>query len=751
MPRHRRPETNGGRSSGALGRGHLIALVAAALALIAGAAVAAVLLGAAYVAARGDDPPARAAIAAPLGLPLSFERNVGQAERDVRFLAHGPGGTLYLARSEAVVALRAPDGVNAVPDVLRMRLLGADRDATITGGAPQRATANYLVGDEPVRWRTGVPTYAEVSYRGVYRGTDLVYHAARGQLEYDFRLAPGADPGRIGLEMNGARALRLDDAGRLHVELAHRTLVQEAPVVYQVRDGVRRAVSGRYVLRRGHRVGFAIGAYDRSRPLTIDPKIAFSTYLGGSGNDVGNAVAVDSAGNAYVIGSTTSANLKLHGRPGTPTRRGGIDALVVKIDPAGRLVWSTYLGGSAYTDGRGIAVDRGGHVYLTGATGSRDFPTTMRAPQPDYGGGPYDAYVAKLDASGRRLLYSTFNGGPFNDRGYAIAVDATGTAVATGRTAHDGFPTVGRLAPGPEGGAFVTKITSSGGRIVYSAVLGGKAVVNSSNTGFAVALDRMSNAYVTGVTRAPDFPVHNALQPRYGGGASNAFVTKIDPAGGAIAYSTYLGGGGEDEGLGIAVDRAGAAYVTGQTSSDDFPIAGARLPGTARSAGADAFVAKLSASGTAFAYSLYLGGSAEDGGSAIAVGADGNAHVTGRTASADFPLESALQPRLAGAHDAFVTALSRDGSSLVGSTYLGGTGSDAGLGIALDGRGGAYVTGQTESADFPVLRPLQRALRKRAPSAGGGGSAFLTRVTTTTAALSRWRDSSMYCIGSSRC
>lgn len=711
--------------------------LAAAIVPAAGGAVAAALLGSALVGGQGSiraapappPQPARAA-AQPLGLPLSFERNVGQAARGVRFLAHGSSGSLFLTRTEAVVALRSPRGGAAAPDLLRMRLLGARRGARPAGGAPRPARANYLVGADRARWRTGVPTYGRVTYRGVYRATDLVYHAGDGQLEYDFRLAPGAEPDRIGLELGGARGLRLDAAGRLHVRLAGRTLVQQAPVVYQQRGGRRRAVAGRFVLRGGGRLGFALGAYDRSRPLVIDPKITWSTYFGGNGNDVGTAIAVDPAGNTYVAGSTTSADLKFSHRPGTPPRTAGIDAFVAKLNPAGRLLWATYLGGRGYTDGRGIAVDRGGHVYLTGATGSPDFPVSPHAAQPDYGGGPYDAYVAKLDPSGRRLLYSTFNGGPRNDRGYAIAVDATGTAVAVGRTAHDGFPPVGRLAPGPEGGAFVTKVAPSGTRFVYSTVLGGRAEINSSNTAFAVALDRASSAYVTGVTRAPDFPTRGALQPRYGGGRSNAFVTKLDARGTRILYSTFLGGSGEDEGLGIAVDPAGAAYVTGQASSPDIPFAGAQLLGPVRGGGADAFVAKLGRSGRALAYFAYLGGSADDAGSAIAVSASGNAFVTGRTASPDFPTAEPLQPRRGGATDAFVASLSRSGSSLLTSTFLGGAGDDAGLGIATDGRGGAVVTGQTDSPDFPLLRPVQRSPSKRAASAGGGGAAFVTKLST---------------------
>jgi hypothetical protein len=679
-------------------------------------------LGATLVHTPAARPPA--AVAASLGLAPSFEPNVGQSDPAVRFVSHGPGGTLYLTRTEAIVALLASAGRGGPADVLRMRLLGSDPAAPATGGDRRPGTTNYLVGDRS-RWHTGVPTYGRVTLRGVYRGIDLVYHGTSGRLEYDFDVAPGADPDRIALELSGARRLRIDARGRLHVQLRHRALVQDAPRVYQDRGGIRRAVRARYVLR-GARVGFALGVYDRSSALVIDPAISYSTYLGGKGNDVGTSLAVDRSGNAYVAGSTTSANLPLR-QPLRAVNRGRpIDAFVAKIDPAGRLVYATYLGGSAYTDGRGIAVDRGGHAFVTGATGSRDFPT-RHALQPDYGGGPYDAYVAKLAPSGRRLLWSTFNGGPRNDRGYAIAVDAAGAPVAVGRTAHDGFPARGRLGHGPEGGAFVTKFAPSGQRIVYSTVLGGHSPRNSSNTPFGVAVDRRSNAYVTGITAARDFPTARAQQRRYGGGLSNAFVTKIDARGTRLVYSTYFGGSGADEGVGIAVDRGGSAYVTGNATSADFPAAGPRRADAPGAGNPNAFVAKLGASG-ALVYSQLLGGTGTDAGNAIAVDSEGRAYVTGSTASPDMHTKRAVQPGLAGASDAFVAALSPSGSSLVFSTYLGGSDADAGLALALGGSNAVYVTGQTASPDFPTRRPVQRAPRKRAATAGGGGAAFVTRL-----------------------
>jgi hypothetical protein len=698
---------------------------AAVVLATAGAGLATVLsLSPAHSGERAT-PRAPVSMAA-VGIPLSFERNVGQAQRGVRFLARGPGSTLYLSRAEAAIAVAASRSAQGTTDLLRMRLVGANRNPSLGPAQRQPGTVNYLVGDK-ADWRRQIPTYGRVTYRGVYHGIDLAYHGSAGQLEYDFDVAPGADPRKITMQMTGARALRLDAAGRLEIALAHSTLVQQAPVVYQVRDGVRREISGRYVLRGSRHVGFAIGAHDPATPLVIDPKITFSTYLGGSKNDVATSVAVDRAGNTYVAGSTTSSDLVVR-NPIAPRRPARLDAFVTKISPGGRLVYSTYLGGEAYTDGRGIAVDRLGHAYVTGGTGSHQFPT-VNAFQPDYGGGPFDAYVAKLSVSGRSLLYSTFLGGPRNDRGYAIAVDTKGSAVVGGRTAHDGFVYAGRLHPGLKGGAFVTKLAASGKHLVYSTVLGGNASDNTSDTAFGVALDAHSDAYITGITAAADFPTtSNAVQPRYGGGLSNAFVTKINARGSAILYSTYLGGSGEDEGLGIAVDRAGSAFVTGHTTSPDFPTAGSALLGAPIGDASGAFVTKLATTGRSLVYSIRLGGNGEDAGNAIAVTPAGNAYVTGQTSSPDFPVANAVQAHLAGPSDAFVTSLSRDGSNAIYSTYLGGSGPDDGTAIALDRRGTSYLVGQTESPDFASIRPVQPPPAKRATTAGGGGSAFLTKV-----------------------
>ncbi len=616
-------------------------------------------------------------------LPLAFEPNLGQVDPAVRFLARGAGGSIYLTRGEATLALGRTD-------VLRLRLVGARRGAAISGAGVLPGRVGHL--------RAGTahagPTFGAVVYRGVYPGVDLRFHGTGGRLEYDFDVAAGADPGLIAVAMVGARALRLDAAGDLEVRLATTTLVERAPRVYQVVAGGRRPVSGRYVLDGLGRVGFALGPYDRGRPLVIDPTVR----LGGGAADAGRAIAVDRAGATYVTGDTTSAAFPTRHpiaghRPGA-----GVEAFVTKLDAAGRLVYSTYLGGSRYTSGRGIAVDAAGDAYVTGATNSTDFPTSRRALQRSYGGGPFDAFVTKLDPSGTALAYSTFLGDTHYDEGNAIAVDARGRAVVAGRTVSPNFPAVGRLEPHVVSGAFVARVDPAGSALSYAAVLGGASPANHGDTAFAVAVDPGGAAYLTGVTNSADLNLTHPIQAALGGG-SDAFVAKIDAGGTAVVYCTYLGGSGDEIGRGIAADGDGNAYVTGQTTSSDFPTTLALQ--AVGAGGADAFVTKLSPDGGALVYSTYLGGSRDDAGAGIAVDRARDVWVTGQTTSPDFPLAHAAQPGEAGGADAFVTEIDRTGRSVVRSTYLGGRGNDGGLGVAVDRRGRVHVTGQAGSRDFP--------------------------------------------------
>src|SRR3989441_166203 len=476
-----------------------------------------------------------------------------------------------------------------------MKLLGANPTPGVTGVEELRGRSNYFIGNDPAKWRANVPTYAKVEYRDVYPGVNLVYYGNQRQLEFDFIVAPGADPQRIRLRVEGADRLDLDAQGDLVVHTGGAQVRLQQPHVYQMANGVRQEIESRYVLNDHHQVEVWVAAYDTHKPLVIDPTLAYSTYLGGTGFDEGFGIAVDSLGQAYVTGVTASLDFAMTAGVLQPRFAGGsLDAFVTKLNPTGAaLAYSTYLGGTGDENGFGIAVDATGNAYVTGLTNSNlDFPTTAGAFQRSSAGGISDAFVTKLNAAGAALVYSTYLGGTGDENGFGIAVDATGNAYVTGITFSPDFPTTARAfqPSSPGGDAFVTKLNPSGAALVYSTYLGG----TGSDLGFGIAVDSFGNAYVTGQTFSSDFPTtEGAFQTTFGGGGGfDAFLTKVNPAGAALVYSTYLGGTSDDFGLGIAVDNFGNAYVTGFTGSLDFPTLGAFQ--STSGDGGDAFVAKFS-------------------------------------------------------------------------------------------------------------------------------------------------------------
>src|SRR6266404_2069098 len=701
------------------------------------------------------DPAMQAKVAESYGkLPLSFEANHGQTDGRVKFLSRTGGYTLFLTRDEAVLAFSGKRAKDAAPKaasdfresarrgkprlygrtgaVLRMKLRNANPAAKITGTDELAGTSSYFIGNDPAKWRTSVPTYAKVKYEGIYSGIDLVYYGNQRQLEYDFIVAPGVDPRRIAFDISGAKRIRRDAQGDLvlTMKIGEDEIRWHKPVVYQEKDGTRQLVAANYAITDKNRVGFEVAKYDARRPLYIDPLI-YSTYLGGSSDDVGFGIAVDSVGNTYVTGRTSSADFPTM-NPLQPTFAGGpYDVFVTKLSATGSaLVYSTYLGGSGDEFGYGIAVDGAGNAYVTGWTTSTDFPT-INPFQPTYGGNS-DAFVAKINPAGSALVYSSYLGGSGNDGGDSIAVDSAGNVYVTGSASSTNFPTVSPLQPTYGGGnsdAFVAKINATGSALVYSTYLGG----SGDDLGLGIAVDSAGNAYVSGGTGSTNFPTKNPLQPTYGGGFSDAFVSKINAAGTALVYSTFLGGSKSEDGNEIAVDSAGNAYVTGSTTSSDFPVTPGAFQMTCNGGSncapyRDAFVSKLNASGSALVYSTYLGGTGSDFSTSIAVDSGGNAYVTGTTSSKNFPTTpAAFQTKCRSIHcgrygDAFVTRLNTSGSALVYSTYLGGSGYDAGLGFALYSAGDAYITGFTASTDFPTKNPLQ-------PTYGGGlEDAFVAKI-----------------------
>ena len=654
-------------------------------------------------------------------LPLSFEANRGQADESINFLARGAGYTLALSPTDATFLLAR--GSDESSTVLRMNLVGANPGAAVEGLNKLEGKVNYLIGNDPPKWRTNIPTFSRVRYSEVYPGIDVVYYGNQRGLEYDLVVGPGRNPGAITLAFANAQRIEVEGAtGDLLMGIGEKTIRQHRPIVYQETIAGRRQVQGRYALRGDRQVGFEVGEYDASAALIIDPVLEYSTFLGGNGSDQAESIAVDSTGNAYVAGFTESTDFPIaHAAQGT--KAGVFDVFVTKLNAAGTaLVYSTYIGGSDSELCWGLAVDSAGNAYVTGSTVSTNFPTVNALQSTSGGGGWSDAFVAKLNAAGSALVYSTYLGGNKSDFANSIAVDSTGSAYVTGYTESPNFPTANALQSGFGGtaDAFVTKLNAAGTALVYSTYLGG----SSEDRGDGIAVDSAGNAFVTGSTLSSNFPTANALQA-VRGGDRDAFVTKLNVAGTALVYSTYLGGVSIEFSDGIALDSAGNAYVTGATLSTNFPTANALQSSTGGSF--DAFITKLNATGTALVYSTYLGGDDLESGNSIALDSAGRAYVTGVTLSANFPTANAFQGTIgrAGFEDAFVAKLNAAGSALVYSTYLGGTDRDNAFGIAVDSAGNAYVAGQTSSRCFPTTAG---AFDTSWPL---GEEAFITKISET--------------------
>ncbi|MBI3474861.1 MAG: SBBP repeat-containing protein [Acidobacteria bacterium] len=656
-------------------------------------------------------------------LPLTFEANHGQTDPRAKFFSRGEGYSLFLTPSEAVLSLRgrATEG-NSNPKndvvVIRTQLLGANAQTELVGESPLPGKSNYFVGSDPTKWRTNVPQFGKVRYENVYPRVDLVYYGHQRELEYDFVLQPGANPNSIRLGVEGAAKLHLDH-GDLVMSSTGGDLYLRAPHIYQEANGVRHIVRGQYVIKGNNEVGFRLGSYDRRRALVIDPVLAYSTYLGGSGTggDIGVAIAVDSAGNAYVTGQTNSTDFPTANAI-QPTNAGNGDAFVTKFNADGSaLVYSTFLGGSTGgEEGQAIATDSAGNVYVTGATLSSDFPT-VNPIQRRYGGGDTDAFVTKINADGNALVYSTYLGAAGEDDGQGIAVDSAGNAYVAGTTGSKRFPVKNSIQPAFGGGArdaFVTKINAAGSAFVYSTFLGG----SDDEYGAGIAVDSAGDAYIAGSTLSADFPVNNAIQPTFGG-VIDAFVTEINSAGAALVYSTYLGGSNWDQGFGIAADSAGNAYVTGVTQSTNFPTFHPIQPSLG-SSNRNAFVSRINVGGTGFVFSTYLGENDDELGFGITRDSLGDAYVTGANGAPS-------------GDTAFVTKMKADGSAVVYTTNLGGNcNSNVGSGVAVNSTDSVYMVGWTCSNNFPTT-PF--AFQKEFKG-GGYANAFVAKVAETFANVS---------------
>lgn len=669
-------------------------------------------------------PAARERIQATFAaLPLAFEQNQGQTDPQVKYMARANGYTLFLTNNDAVFSLRSKPAKNesaegrglpalrakGLPNhqeegpvaLVRMQIVGGNSSAQIAAGEQLPGITNYYLGNDPKKWHTNVSQYARVSYKNIYPGIDLAYHGEQSQLEFDFVVAPKSNPAPIDLAFKGVKHLDTDASGNLVVASTTGNVVLHKPVAYQQQNGSRQLVDARFVLKANNQVGFELGSYDRSRELVIDPTLIYATYLGGAEEDEVFAIAVDASNNVYVTGESNSTT-GWPGSNGSVPANHNFDVFVTKLTSAGALSYTTFVGGSNADSGLAIAVDSNSDAYVTGITQSTNFPTTAGTPQPSSGGGGNctntkkttaapcsDAFAFKLNATGASV-WATYIGGNNDDDGYAIALDNLGNIWVAGDTFSANFPigdatttlyttfnNEGTLNP-PADDGFVVEINSSGtAPFSFATYLGGKFGDQING----IAIDGTNNVYVAGETNSDNFPTTTgAYQTTCGsdgtcnatpsGAYYDAFITKIAPGGTSLVYSTYVGGSSDDYAFALALDSSGDAYITGSTSNDDttttpavpYPTTTGAFSTTysAGTGGSNAFVTELNPSGSTLVYSTFLGGSVADFGGGITVDSFNDAYVTGMTTSANFPVTS----------NAFQSQLNGNGSTSASDAFV---------------------------------------------------------------------------------
>ncbi|AXC12915.1 Cell surface protein [Acidisarcina polymorpha] len=695
-------------------------------------------------------------------LPLSFEGNQGQTDSQVRFLSRGQGYSLFLTDTSAVLALTKRDPASpkldrlhgqlrnvpakakaAETDVVRMELAGVAHGLRVDGADPLPGKNNYFLSSDRTKWRTDVPTYAKVKYSGVYPGVDLVYYGNHQQLEFDFVVAPLADVKPVRLHFEGAEKLQIDADGNLTIRAKNGEVAFHKPVVYQLKGGQREAVDGRFKLLTTNDVGFDLSQYDHSRELVIDPTLAYSTYFGGSGfTELEAPITADAIGNVYAAGITYSTDFPAQSGAlgGSLSRKSGV-IFVTKVNQAGSAIdYTAFFPSDGGTYPSALAIDPASNVYVTGGA-SAGFPTTAGAYQECPNVESY--FVLKLNATGNALDYSTCFTAQIN----GVAVDGAGNAYLTGLANGQFYPpsyvptTPGAFQTAAKNNgansAFVTKLNPEGTNLLYSTYLGGSPVKGADyrgDYGLAITVDGVGHAFVCGGTSGTHFPTTpGALQTTnraVSTGASysgqNAFVSKFNLTGTELIYSTYLGGSASfiaqsllsgDVAHAIAVDQQGYAYVAGDAVSTDFPVTSTAFQ-KVNDGTVVGFVSKLNPAGTALAYSTYLGGSEFAPKSSLigahiddlGIDAQGDAFVTGFTTATNFPVtpDAFQSVNHSSGGNVYLTGLNPTGSSLVYSTYLGGSASgydgDSRYGVGIDGLGNVYLGAFAISNDFPITK-----------------------------------------------
>ena len=673
--------------------------------ILYGAILMAVLLTSVSIASvSGDETIGTDVMGSFAKLPLVFIANEGQLSDGIAFQTSSADQAISLL-SDRIEYIHA-DGSAPVSVIF----MGAQPNPVISGLDPFSGTASFFHGSEPSDWTTGVELVTKVKYEELYPGIDMELSGSGGILKTEFIVHPGADPSQIALQYEGQTDIYISDDGALVASTGTRDIIDDTPYSFQIVEESEIFVESAYVLSEDAVVTFELGSYDPSLTLIIDPVMRYSLYFGGPNKDLGNAIAVDDWGYAYMLGTAMSRSLKWKPEFSVLSAQGNNaidnsrDAFIVKINPDGtELEYLIYLGGSSEEEGSGLYLDVDGSVYLCGTTASTDFPVVNAFRSSNAGG--RDAYVTKINPAGTELIFSTYLGGSAHDEALDLTLDQDRNILITGSTRSWDFPIVNRYEKSPFGGmvdAFITKMNPTASAIIYSNFIGGTAY----DIGRAIAVTEGGYACVVGHTESRDFPLVNPFQSERRG-HWNAFVVAFDPEGTyPAAYSTYLGGSGDEYAEGILSWPNGDITVVGKTNSRDYPIHNAIQP--YRAGLWDGFITTFSPGGHSLVQSTYFGGTGNEAINGIARDGDGNVYVVGTTNSRDFPVVNAYQSRLGGASDAFVTKFDRAISTVVYSTFLGGSGNDEGRAIAVTTEGDAYVTGYTESKNFPQVWPFQQ-------------------------------------------
>lgn len=677
-------------------------------------------------------------------LPLSFEVNRGQSDGEVEYSARGVGYGLFLTKERAVLAMApapgsSPDApVRSTPRTVGMRLAHSNPNPQIRGLEQLPGKLNYFLGSDPKSWRSGVETYRKARYAEVYPGIDLIYYGNQRELEYDFVLAPGADPQQIELVFEGVDRAQFGENGDLFLDTSDGVVRQKKPVAYQTIEGGRRQIDSQFVIRRqdaeGIEVVFRLGDYDTQKELTIDPVLVYSTFLGGDGSaayskDWGTGMGIDGAGNMYLCGYTFSLQFPTTSGSFDTTQNGGGyydygDAFVAKVNAAGNtLLYGTYLGGGRGDGAERLFVDEAGYAYVAGRTLGSNYPTTPGALQPTFNNPQFstisDGFLTKLNPSGSTLVYSTNLGGNGEDAVRDLTVDSQGRAVVAGYTRSTNFPVSANgyiRTNGVDLQAFITTISADGSSVVYSSLFGGSA----ADQPFGVAVDAQDNLYIAGWTYSDDLPIKGALASTPRAGSSDAFIAKFDPLAptseDSLVFSARLGGDRDDRAHSIAVDGQGNVYVAGYTFSSNFPtVNGYRAKPWTPASNRDVFLTKYDPLVSSMLYSTYYGAGGDEYPNDMEVDAYGVACMVGVTSSVSgFPIVYPLQRSYAGgANDGFVARIDTKLTgkrSLIFSSYLGGRSTDDPNHLLLAKDRTIWVAGTTRSSDFPTASPFQSRL-----------------------------------------